>query len=225
MILEGLFKNDYGYTPFQIAMYYTGGVSWVISYAIVVYRIWKEKFLDYPIMSVTANVVWEFIWGFFLPLQFGGIYLQVLWRLGFFFDVFMFYAVLKHGKIQVSMPFIQRYYVPIMCFWAVAWGAMVYAFYQSGADQPMGFNSGMILNVMMSVLAIMLFWQLPDKKFSFWAGFFRMLGTDVFLMIYIIDRSPNLLFPQITGVISLVLDVFYLYLVYKRNKQIPILVS
>lgn len=220
-MLEGLFENDYGYTPFEISMYLIGGVCWFISYLMVVRRvIFKDKFLEYPIMAVTANVIWEFLWGFILPLQFGGIYLLILWRSAFALDVYMFYTVLTKGKIQVSIPALQKNYVPIMIVAIIFWGAMIYAFYQSGADIPMGFNSGMILNVMMSTLCLMLFWKFPKKKFSFWAGFFRAIATDVFLMIYIIDRSPDLLFPQVTGVISLILDTSYLILVYKRNKTL-----
>lgn len=220
MMLEGLFQNDHGYTPFEISMYYTGGICWTISYFLTVRKIIKDKFLEFPIMAITANVVWEFIWGFFLELDFGGMYLIVLWRLAFFLDVFMFYTVLKRGKIQVSVPFLQKNYVPVMIGTAIAWGFLIYAFYQSGADLPMGFNSGMILNVMMSVLCLMMFWQMPNRKFSFWIALFRALGTDVFLMIYIFNVSPDLWFPKVTGVISFVLDGYYLYLILQRNKSL-----
>jgi len=220
-MLAGIFENDYGYTPFQITMYLIGGACWFVSYSIVVHRVvFKDGFLEYPIMSVTANVIWEFLWGFVIGLQFGGVYLLTLWRVVFALDVFMFYTVLTKGKVQVSLPIIRKYYVPIMLIAITFWGAMIYSFYQSGADLPMGYNSGMILNVMMSTLCLLLFFKFPDKKFSFWAGFFRAIATDIFYTIYIADRSPDLWFPLITGFVSFVLDTLYVVLVYKRNKSL-----
>jgi len=208
------------FSPLQVGIYYCGAISWFISYILVVRRIIREKFIDYPVLAITANVVWEVLWGFAFELSFGGNYLLTLWRLGTFLDIFMFYSVLRYGKIQVSVAFLQKNYVPTMIFAAIVSTICIYTYVKTGYDLPMGINSGMILNLLMAVLSILLLWQLPNQKFSFWVGFWRFLGTDVFFTIYIFDIYSDLLFPVVLCVINFGLDTFYLYLVYQRNRTL-----
>ena len=218
-MFEELLTSD-KYSSFQIGMYYLGAICWFLSYVVVLRRAFKLKFIEFPIMAVSANVIWEFIWGFLFELDFGGNYLLTLWRMGFGLDVLIFYTVLKYGKIQVSTPQITKYYVPIMLFASLCSGVLIYTYKVSGYDLPMGINSGMILNVMMSALAILLIWQLQDKEFSFWAGFLRFLGTDVFFFIYIVSVYPTLSFPVAMCVICFILDFYYLYLTIRRKKEL-----
>jgi hypothetical protein len=223
-LLSELIGTNETYTHVEVIIYLLGAFSWFLSYALVVRKILLEKFVEYPILAITANVVWEVLWGFVFELAFGGHILLVLWRLGTFLDIFMFYSVLRYGKVQVSVEFVRQNYIFVMLFAAACSGFIIYTFVKTGYDLPMGINSGMILNLMMAVLSLFLFWQMPERKFSFWIGFWRFLGTDVFFTIYIFILYPNLSFPITLCVINILLDGLYLVLVYRRrnlliNKQ------
>jgi hypothetical protein len=215
---EQIFSNP-DFSKTQIIFYFLGAFGWFASYILVVRKIIKDKWVEFPAFVIAGNVAWEFLWGFVFDLSFGGIFLQYVWRGGFLLDAFMLYSVYKYGKKQYKMEFIRKNYVFLVTGVFIAMMTMLYLYVMHGYDIAMGFNSGMILNIIHSVGCVLLFMDHPDRKFSFWIGITRFLGTNVFFFAYLLYYREVQYFSISMIVISIVIDSYYLYEVVRRNKK------
>ncbi len=212
-----LFHSD-TYSLWAMIFYYLGAVAWLATYVMIIRRMFKDKFVEFPVIVVTGNVVWEILGGFVIypPLPFGGNILMWGWRLGAILDIIMLYGIFKYGAKQWRSPQLVKYHHWIVVFTFLAIGAMTYTYYQAGYDLPMMFNSGMILNVVMSVLCINLFIAKPDYRFSPYIAWSKFLASSVFFMIYLILATPDAYFAGVMGVICFILDIIYINMVTKR---------
>lgn len=218
---EQIFNNpDFSNT--QIIFYFLGALAWFASYILVVRKIVKEKWVEFPAFVIAGNVAWEFLWGFVFDLSFGGMFLQYVWRGGFLLDVFMLYAIYRYGKKQYNMEFIQKNYSILVTGVFIAMMTMLYLYVEHGYDIAMGFNSGMILNIIHSVGCVLLLLNHPERKFSFGIGITRFMGTNVFFFAYLLFYNEVQYFSISMIIISIIVDVFYLSEIIKRNKKMAI---
>lgn len=211
--------NNPAFSDLQVALYLLGAFGWCASYILVIRKIIKEKWVEFPAFVIAGNIAWELLWGFFLDLSFGGMFLQYVWRGGFLMDVFMFYAIFRYGNKQYHMPFIHKNYHLLLVGVFFSFLFMVYFYAKHSYDLAMGFNSGMILNIIHSVGCLLLFLNHPKRRFSFWIGFTRVLATDVFFFAYILLYDIPQYFTITMCVIVAIIDFYYLYAVAKRNRQ------
>jgi uncharacterized protein with PQ loop repeat len=56
------FVNTRVYSPLDLFFFSIGFICWVLAYLEIIYNVKKYKFVDMPIISATANIVWEFLW-------------------------------------------------------------------------------------------------------------------------------------------------------------------
>lgn len=61
-VVETLFTSE-KYTTQQMILYYLGAFSWFSAYILVVRRIIREKFIEFPGFIIAGNVPWELLWG------------------------------------------------------------------------------------------------------------------------------------------------------------------
>ena len=217
--MHSLFTSD-KYTILQLSMYYLGASAWLITYMLVIRKILKEKFVEFPAIVICANVAWELLWGFAFKLDFGGPILLWAWRAGFIMDAFMLFATLKYGSSQTTIPFIKKKFKTIMSTAFLCFGVIIYFYVKEGYDLPMGFNSGMILNLLMSALCIILVLRLHDRKFSRAIAWGKFLASSVFLNAYIWLIPGPFNMSRVLCVICFFLDIYYIYLVYTRVKEL-----
>jgi hypothetical protein len=220
-MLEQIFNNP-DFTKTQIIFYFLGAFGWWASYLLVIRKIIKDKWVEFPAFVIAANVAWEFLWGFVFELHFGGIFLQYVWRGGFLLDAFMLYAIYRYGKSQYKTAFIRKNYVFLVTATFIAFLALIYFYVERGYDIAMGFNSGMLLNMIHSIGCVLLFWDHPKRKFSAWIGITRFLGTNVFLFAYLLLYREPQYFTITMLVITFTIDIFYITEVIKRNKKLAL---
>jgi hypothetical protein len=217
-MLDQIFNNP-DFSRLQIIFYFLGALGWFASYILVVRKIIREKWVEFPAFVIAGNVAWELLWGFVFDLSFGGMFLQYVWRGGFLLDVFMLYSIYRYGKTQYRMEFIRRNYAFLVTAVFISMLTMLYFYVDHGYDIAMGFNSGMILNIIHSAGCLLLLLNHPERKFSLWIGIFRFLGTNVFFFAYLMFYRETQYFSISMIVISIVIDTYYLSEVYKRNKK------
>lgn len=217
-MFEQIFNNP-DFTNLQIIFYFLGAFGWWASYILVIRKIIKEKWVEFPAFVIAANVAWEFLWGFVFELHFGGIFLTYVWRGGFLMDAFMLYAVYRYGKNQYKMEFIRKNYAFLVTAAFVAFFALIYFYVDRGYDIAMGFNSGMMLNLMHSIGCLLLFYNHPERKFSTWIGITRFLGTNIFLFAYLLMYRHPQYFTITMLVITFITDIYYISEVIKRNRR------
>ena len=218
---EQIFNNP-DFTKTQIIFYFLGAFGWWASYILVIRKIIREKWVEFPAFVIAANVAWEFLWGFIFDLHFGGIFLQYVWRGGFVMDAFMLYAIFRYGKSQYKTPFIRKNYHFLVAAAFVVFFLMIYFYVTQGYDLAMGFNSGMLLNMIHSFGCVLLFWDHPQRRFSTSIGITRFLGTNVFLFAYMVLYREPQYFTLTMLTITFIVDLFYIAEVIKRNRKLAI---
>ena len=219
--MSSIFNNP-DFTNIQIIFYFLGAFGWWASYILVIRKIIKDKWVEFPAFVIAANVAWEFLWGFIFDLSFGGIMLQYVWRGGFLLDAFMLYMVYKYGKSQYKTTFIRDNYYFLLTGALVSFFFLIYFYVRHGYDLAMGFNSGMILNLIHSIGCLLLFYDHPKRKFSEWIGITRFLGTNVFLFIYMLMYREPQYFTITMLTMTFIIDLYYISQVIKRNRQMAI---
>jgi hypothetical protein len=209
-----------GYSELALMMYYSGAFFWLLAYVIAVYKIQKDKFLEFPAIVIAVNVPWEFLFGFVFDLDFGGPILLWSWRAGLLMDLYMLYAAFKYGSSQTDIPFMKRYMPFFLMFAFLVSLGGVYTFVKSGYEIQMGFNSAMILNIMESALCLLFLARRPDVKFSTLIGFARFVATDVFFFLFIYMSKPDAYFAMFTCMVCAVIDIIYIVLCFKQNQRL-----
>ena len=220
-MMSAIFNNP-NFTQPQIIFYFLGAFAWCACYLLIIRKIIKEKWVEFPAFVIAANVAWEFLWGFVFELSFGGIFLTYLWRGGFLLDVVMLYFVFKYGKQQYKTEFIRKNYSFLVSATLVAFLALIYFFVDHGYDLAMGFNSGMILNIILSVGCVLLFYNHPDRKFSVWIGIMKFVASDIFLFIYLLYYRETQYFSITMLAICFIIDLYYIYAAAQRNKKLEL---
>jgi hypothetical protein len=176
--------------------------------------------MEFPVVAVMANISWELLWGFVFKLDFGGAPLLYLWRAGTMLDAVILYGCIRYGRYESTIPVSKRAWPFLMVGGVLLWGVLNYSFTKQGYDLPMGFNSGMILNLMMSALCILLVLRNPAKEYSLAVAILRTAATDILFMAYIMMVNPAAHFAITLGTICLALDLYYIYLLISlKNKR------
>jgi hypothetical protein len=146
------------YTIAQHVFFALGCLLWVFTYMIVIRSIRKSQFIEIPLIAVTANFSWEFLWSFYFITDMGALYVWG-YRLWFFLDCFIVYGLWQYGYKQLATKLEQTNAKLIILASLASWLPMLF-FYIKNYDYPISHNgaySGYILNVMMSALYISLF--------------------------------------------------------------------
>lgn len=212
------FLHNPRYSDLALYSYYFGALFWLLTYVLVIVRIVKDKFLEFPAIVIAANVAWELLWGFVFNFSFGGPILQYSWRFGFVMDAFMLYTAFRFAKSQVDIQSLQKYMKPITALVFLFSLAAIYLFAIGRFDLPMGFNSGMLLNLMMSILCLLFLLRRPDYPFSVWIGILRFIATDIFFVIYAYNVDQHMWLSKLLCWTCFALDFTYIVLAYQRRK-------
>ncbi len=194
-----------------------GCAFWVIAYAAIVRTMIKNKFVEMPFFIAAGNLAWEFIWSTtYFPDT--GILFAIQYQGAFLLDCFIFYYVLKHGAEHIKMPEIKKHFKAICLVCLIAWIPVNYFFVKNGFDTSIGANSGFILNIIISVLYPVVMIQTGAQWFSKTVAWSKMLGTGL-ITVSLFFFYPENQFVQTLGIIVLVLDCFYIYLLYLFQKK------
>ena len=207
------YLNTRDYGPLDLFFFAICFVCWVLAYLEIIYNVKKYKFVDMPIISATANIVWEFLWAFVFIINVGpaGVWGVRIW---FFLDVIINGSLLLYGKKQMIIPEFKKYSILIFLFLIVSWSGILYSFVYMKLDNGMGAVTAMITNVLMSVLYILMVFRKPDIwRISVRTAWYKFLGTGSITAIsfHLVTFRSNY-FLLCLGIIAAVLDIYYIYL-------------
>jgi hypothetical protein len=206
------------YTHLQMLFYLGGFLLWGVAYALLVFRIPRQRFVEIPFFAVCGNVTWEFLWGFCWHVEMMGETLQWFYRLGCVLDFFILACVFRYGAKQVSLPVLKRSFAPMVVASLAGWTAFYWTFRGQGYDLPLGSNSAYAVNVVMSILYINLVLRVRDPEpFSADIGWLKGVGTGM-VTVFVYLKYPDNTFVQALGVITALLDGAYLVLLALRKR-------
>jgi hypothetical protein len=216
--------NTQKYHPFELFLFGGGCYMWVFVYAIYIKKIVKLKYIEMPVFAACGNIGWEFVWSFLLkPDPDMGSLILWCYRIWFFFDLFIFYSVLRYGAEQVMTTPIRKHFRPLAVVTAVGWGSVFYAMKRSGLDTHIGANSAFVLNFVISLLYIFLFLQQLQRRqvhqMSYAVAWLKMIGTGmntIFMNIH--PEYSGDYFLRLFAIMTTVLDCSYIFLLWRYRR-------
>jgi hypothetical protein len=212
------YLNLCAYSPLELALIFAGTIFWVLAYGIIIRDSFKTKFVEMPAGAAAANIAWEFVWGFLFTTDLGLVFVWGL-RIWFFFDLLIVYNLFRYGSKQTDTPIFVKYFKPVFGAGILAWAVLFYFFIKNGYDTPMGATSAYMITPPMSFWYILLFsWINQSKLFSYPVAWYKMLGS-AFMLVYVFLHYPALGFLLALAVISLLLDIWYIFIFYQKRLE------
>jgi hypothetical protein len=217
----GSLLNLKDYTGLELGIYLIGAYLWVVAYLIYVRNGFKYHVMEMPAFALAGNIGWELNWALFFKADLGPL---CVWahKAWFFIDVIMFYLLIKHGKKQTDVPWIQRFWMPICWFLFACFAALYHTFVTQGLDLPNGALSAYIGQLPISFLYIPL--MLRQKSlvgWSLWAAWSRTLGTGIIgVWVFLHYTYSHFPFLLTIAVISTSVDFTYIRLFTVRRREL-----
>jgi hypothetical protein len=124
---------------------------WLIAYAGIIYRGFKDKAPGMPVAALAANLSWESTYAFLLdPL---GDEIHILSIPCFVLDLVIAWQGLRYGAVQLRSPFARTFF-PVIFFATIAMTfPIVYLTFFEFHD-PLGEYNAFGINLMMSILFV-----------------------------------------------------------------------
>jgi hypothetical protein len=95
------------YTGGELSLFFIGALLWIVAYAIIVFGIYKYKYVDVPIIFAACNFSWETTCAFFYPANLGDA-VDYGYKAWFVLDVFIVIGCFFYGYKQFVNPHLQR---------------------------------------------------------------------------------------------------------------------
>ncbi|SDM08174.1 hypothetical protein SAMN05421823_110105 [Catalinimonas alkaloidigena] len=214
--------NFTDYAPLGLLFNGVGCLFWVVSYTALVWSIRQKKFVEMPAYVACANIAWEFVWSVFFHPDSGLLY-SLSYQAAFLLDCFIFYSLLRYGTKQVITAGFRRYFTAFCLANLVFWIGFSYFYRSEGYDTAIGANSGYLINVILSAQCLLLLAKTAEAHlFSWTVGWSKMLGTGLITVSMFIFYPDNH-FVQFLGITCLLLDNFYLYVLWRKRQAYSLL--
>ncbi|KAF0812978.1 hypothetical protein IGB42_02374 [Andreprevotia sp. IGB-42] len=196
------------YTPLQLGFFATGCLLWVVAYVLVLVQARKYRVVEMAVLAGASNLAWEFVWGVLLRTDMG-VFLVWTYRAWLFFDLFIFWQVIKLGGEQFTHPVFKRYYQPIVWGSVLFFIALYWTMTLSGLDTPIGARSAYICQFVISALCLVLLVQQPSTVGLAWPiTWLRSLGTAL-VSVFMLLHYPQDAFLLLLCAASTLLDIIY----------------
>lgn len=202
------------YTLLQLGFFAVGCLLWVVAYVYVLLQAHKFKVVEMAVLAGASNLAWEFVWGVLLRTDMG-VFLVWTYRAWLFFDLFIFWQIIKLGHEQFTTPLFRRSYnwiigATVVFFVLVYWGMTL-----SGIDTPIGARSAYVCQFVISVLCLILLVQQPSTVGYAWRiTWLRSLGT-LLVSVFMVLHYPGDVFLLVLCAGSTLLDGAYCWLYWK----------
>lgn len=204
--------NTMGITLWELAMLATGFIIWSIAYLHIVLDGRRNPVNEMPMMAAVCNIAWEFLWAFVFTDTPIGLLFNVGCASWFFLDLFINYQVLTKNRAAETNTWIRKHYITIYAFSFVSWFAILYFMAKGGADNALGVQSALLLNILMSALYIYQMVEHPKFKGRIYTeriAILKFLGTGI-IVIASHFLWPNNYYILAMGIITMILDLVYI---------------
>jgi hypothetical protein len=194
------------------------GLFWTITYLLIIRRGFIDKRYGMPMLALCANISWEFIFSFVLPHNPPQLYIDYVWL---FFDVFIAWHYLRYGRRNFDPNISPRLFIPVFVFsLASAFAAVLCITYEF--NDTHGVYAAFAQNLLMSALFIQMLWRRNNTDGqSVYIALCKLIGTAIpsvyFYLLF--PGSPLLIYLFL---LIFVLDVVYLVLLYRKQKEMGI---
>ncbi len=208
--------NTAKYSTAELLFFAAGGLAWALAYMGVLREIVRNKFVEIPATAVAANIAWEFTWGIVYRTDLGSIFAWG-YRLWFLLDVFIVWGLLRYGVRQLATPKLRESFRLAVVLAILAFSGTLYLLVRQGYDTSTGLVSGYMATLMMSALYIPQFFRERDRApYSPFVAWCKLLGNGLVIGFCVLVYPENR-FLQTLCVVTLLLDVYYVWLFHTRR--------
>lgn len=216
--MEPMF-NTSTYTVPQIVVFGTGCALWALLYLILIRNYFRYRFIEMPLAAAASNFAWEVLWAVVFTTDMGR-FVDLLNKCWLLLDIFIFGAVLHVGVKQLGIERLKRHFMGLMLAMMLAFGVGYYGFTKAGFDTATGLTSGLIANLIISGLyPVMMLRQPSLDVISPAVGWLKMIGTGLITVFAFMYFPEGQWFIKSMGLAVLVMDLYYLYLLYERLRN------
>ncbi len=213
--------NLQDYTVAEHLFFAVGCAMWVATYVIVIRNIRRFAYIEIPMIAISANFAWEFLWSWVFRTDMGSLYVWG-YRLWFVLDCFIVWHTFRLAWKQLSQGIPAR---AANWFFGAGLAAsffMLY-FYIKNFDLPtshMGAYSGYVLNVLMSALYLPLLLRENIRLLSEVNAWLKGVGTALISVFCFLHFKDWYLLSMC--VVTGVLDASYILLFLSvKSKDYP----
>lgn len=208
--------GDQAFSASQLAFNGLGCAIWVVAYGALAYAIYKKKFVEMPVIAAGANIVWELIWSFwFCPTT--GRTFWLMYLAAFVIDIFICVAALRYGARQFKGAWWRQRVKPLFVVNLLVWAVIIAVWELSSLHDPIGANSGYLLNLLLSVLSLVMFLRLGTPHlFSKVIGISRAVGTAL-ISVSIASIYPESSVLIAATILCFLVDATYVTLLFRHD--------
>lgn len=210
--------NCVPYTYYQVAVFATGCLMWVVAYAIMLRNAIKFKFIEMAAIAGISNFAWELLWGTIFTTDMG-LFLVWTYRAWLIFDCFIIYQLFKYGHKQIRHPWIRAHFKSLLTVTGVFWLGIYGLLKVQGYETPIGSVSAYICQFVISILCLYLIINVKTLYgFSWHIAWLRGVGTGL-VSLFMFSHYPENYFVHFLCVFSGICDLTYMIYFWKRMKK------
>lgn len=200
------------YTSWQIALFLTGALLWVVAYLDTIRDITRKKTLNIPLIAICLNFGFEVTTSFAFVPDMGKALVMAYWA-WMVLDVFIVRSMFRYGFKQIRIPYLAKYLTPFLLL-GILTGFFTQFFFIPKYDLPMAPLAGYIINLVMSVCFIYLIF-IPDYTGnSLVTAWTKCLGTGL-ISIMFFTKYPENNFLTSLYIFTAIFDILYICLLYR----------
>jgi hypothetical protein len=211
-----LLVNTAKYSTPELLFFAAGGIAWALAYLGVLREIVRNRFVEIPATAVCANIAWEFTWGLVYRTDLGLVFVWG-YRLWFLLDVFIVWGLLRYGVRHLQTPKLREYFRLAVVLAILSFTATIWLMVRQRYDTSTGLVSGYMATLLMSALYVPQFFRERDRTpYSPFVAWCKLLGNGLVIGFCVLVYPENH-FLQALCAVTLVLDVYYVWLFHTRR--------
>lgn len=211
-------------STFSMFLLLLGGISWSIVYVACIKVGIKDKTYAIPFWALALNFAWEAMHSLYgiSEIRYNAqVMVNVLWTI---LDCGIIYTYFKYGAKEFPSFLNKHIFISFSILSILISLVFQYAFIKEFSIALAGSYSAFIQNLLMSVLFIaMLLKRQSSKGQNLTIAIFKWLGTLALAILFGVIGSKDLggkpnQFIFIMGIIICLIDMAYIYLLYKMQR-------
>ncbi len=154
---------------------YSAGAFWLLTYIGIIWRGFKDRSLGMPLVALSANIAWEFLFAFiYIPQRQLLHFNSLAW---FFFDIPIVLQCFLYGASDTQSKFIKKNF-QLIFITTIAFSFVILFNLIPELKDARGVYSGFGQNLMMSILFIDMLIRSDDiRGQSIYIAIFKGFGT------------------------------------------------
>lgn len=203
------------YTWWQIALFLTGAVLWIIVYVDTIYHIIKFKTVNIPLIAICLNFGFEVTTSLAFVPNMGKALVLAYWA-WMVLDIFIVYNMFKYGYKQIRIEALKPHLTGTLAA-GVIMGLTLQYFFITEYDLPMAPLSGYIISLEMTMCYMYMLFIPNFVGNTLLTGWSKFIGNAL-ISIMFQTKYPENYFLTSLYLSTAFFDIWYIRELYRMRK-------